>query len=185
MILRWSSKRTVLRHAVVARAFRPTRRAPLSGYNIRLLTCSAVYQQENATRHGNNGQSPSAVQATERIKLESMQKNQPATINHAPKTDTLLTEQTVSNKEQREADWAILKEMSRYLWPKVRLLSVWMSIILIVTKDDLGTKVRVSTALALLVGSKVISACFNSCLSSLKNDTDPQRPGSFLFQKHC
>ncbi len=35
------------------------------------------------------------------------------------KTDPLLSEQTVSNKEQRKADWAIMKEMSRYLWPKV------------------------------------------------------------------
>lgn len=33
--------------------------------------------------------------------------------------DPLLAEQTVSNKEQRKADWAIIKEMSRYLWPKV------------------------------------------------------------------
>ena len=31
-----------------------------------------------------------------------------------------LSEQTVSNKEQRKADWAIMKEMARYLWPKVR-----------------------------------------------------------------
>lgn len=39
--------------------------------------------------------------------------------NEAPKADALLTEQTVSNKEQRRADWAIMKEMSGYLWPKV------------------------------------------------------------------
>jgi hypothetical protein len=25
----------------------------------------------------------------------------------------------VSNKEQRKADWAIIKEMGRYIWPKV------------------------------------------------------------------
>lgn len=34
-------------------------------------------------------------------------------------TDALLSEQTVSNKEQRKADWAIMKEMARYLWPTV------------------------------------------------------------------
>lgn len=39
--------------------------------------------------------------------------------NGEPKAPDLLGEQTVSNKEQRKADWAIMKEMSRYLWPKV------------------------------------------------------------------
>jgi ATP-binding cassette subfamily B (MDR/TAP) protein 7 len=34
------------------------------------------------------------------------------------KTD-LLNGPTVSNKEQRKADWAIMKEMAKYLWPKV------------------------------------------------------------------
>ena len=28
----------------------------------------------------------------------------------------------VSNKEQRKADWAIIKEMGRYIWPKVSIL---------------------------------------------------------------
>lgn len=31
----------------------------------------------------------------------------------------LLNETTVANKEQRKADWAIMKEMAHYLWPKV------------------------------------------------------------------
>ena len=34
-------------------------------------------------------------------------------------TDPLLGGELVSNKEQRKADWAIMKEMTRYLWPKV------------------------------------------------------------------
>lgn len=37
----------------------------------------------------------------------------------APRADLFLSEQTASNKEQRKADWAIIKEMSKYLWPKV------------------------------------------------------------------
>ena len=37
----------------------------------------------------------------------------------APKIDALLAEQTVSNKEQRRADWIIIKEMAKYIWPKV------------------------------------------------------------------
>ena len=32
----------------------------------------------------------------------------------------LLSETSVGVKEQRKADWAIMKEMAKYLWPKVR-----------------------------------------------------------------
>lgn len=55
----------------------------------------------------------------ENIKPESYEEPNKAKPNEPPKTDGLLSEQTVSNKEQRKADWAIMKEMSRYLWPKV------------------------------------------------------------------
>jgi ATP-binding cassette subfamily B (MDR/TAP) protein 7 len=56
-------------------------------------------------------------------------------------TDPLLQEQSLSNKEQRKADWAIMKEMSRYLWPK----------------DNMGTRARVSLSVALLVGAKLLN----------------------------
>jgi len=52
------------------------------------------------------------------VKIESVQKSKPAS---PAGQDPLLTERTVSDKEQRKADWAIIKEMSRYLWPKVML----------------------------------------------------------------
>lgn len=79
-------------------------------------------------------------EADESIKPESFQK--PATASPADVANNgLLGEQVVSNKEQRKADWAIMKEMSRYLWPK----------------DDLGAKVRVSTAFGLLVGAKLLN----------------------------
>jgi len=44
-------------------------------------------------------------------------------------------------QEQRKADWAIMKEMSRYLWPK----------------DSWGDKVRVLLSVGLLVGAKVLN----------------------------
>ncbi|TEY43698.1 hypothetical protein BOTCAL_0362g00020 [Botryotinia calthae] len=46
-----------------------------------------------------------------------------------------------TNKEQRKADWAIIKEMSQYLWPK----------------DNMGTRVRVGLSLGLLFGAKVLN----------------------------
>ncbi|KAL1637342.1 Iron-sulfur clusters transporter atm1, mitochondrial [Diplodia intermedia] len=53
------------------------------------------------------------------LKPEAAQKAPPAAPGSGVKNDPLLAEQTTSNKEQRKADWAIMKEMSRYLWPKV------------------------------------------------------------------
>lgn len=44
-------------------------------------------------------------------------------------------------QEQRKADWAIIKEMSQYLWPK----------------DSFGTKLRVGVAVSMLIGAKVLN----------------------------
>lgn len=76
--------------------------------------------------------------------------------NNAP-VDPLATVEK-SNTEQRKADWAIMKEMSRYLWPK----------------GDVGTKVRVGLAVALLIGAKVLNVqvpfYFKSIVDSLNID---------------
>ncbi|KAI0397557.1 P-loop containing nucleoside triphosphate hydrolase protein [Xylariaceae sp. FL0594] len=58
-----------------------------------------------------------------------------------PKDPLAPDDKTV--KEQRKADWAIMKEMAHYLWPK--------------GKGSLDTKVRVSVALALLLGGKLLN----------------------------
>lgn len=34
----------------------------------------------------------------------------------------LLSESTKATQEQRKADWAIMREMAKYLWPKVMLM---------------------------------------------------------------
>ncbi|KAH8701849.1 putative ABC iron exporter Atm1 [Talaromyces proteolyticus] len=65
----------------------------------------------------------------------------PVRIESNKKKGDLLGESIVTSKEQRKADWAIMKEMAKYLWPK----------------DDWGTKLRVGTALTLLVGAKVLN----------------------------
>ena len=76
------------------------------------------------------------LEPQEGVKPETVKKEKPA---DPANQDVLLTERTVSNKEQRKADWAIMKEMARYLWPK----------------DNLGTRFRVGLSVALLVGAKV------------------------------
>ncbi|XHG01587.1 Iron-sulfur clusters transporter atm1, mitochondrial, variant 2 [Aspergillus wentii] len=76
----------------------------------------------------------------------------------AAKKKDLLSETTVGNKEQRKADWAIMREMAKYLWPK----------------DDWGTKLRVGTALSLLIGAKVLNVevpfYFKSIVDSMNID---------------
>ncbi|KAI1100562.1 P-loop containing nucleoside triphosphate hydrolase protein [Jackrogersella minutella] len=63
-----------------------------------------------------------------------------------------------SAQEQRKADWAIMKEMAHYLWPK----------------DSINTKLRVSLAVALLVGAKVLNVqvpfYFKSIVDALNID---------------
>ncbi|KAG7411455.1 Iron-sulfur clusters transporter ATM1 [Fusarium oxysporum f. sp. rapae] len=63
-----------------------------------------------------------------------------------------------SATEQRKADWAIMKEMTRYLWPK----------------DDWGTKLRVGLAVSLLIGAKVLNVqvpfYFKSIVDSMNID---------------
>ncbi|EAS36367.2 iron-sulfur clusters transporter atm1, mitochondrial [Coccidioides immitis RS] len=65
--------------------------------------------------------------------------------NKAPKLENtkpdLLGEATVTRQAQRKADWAIMREMTKYLWPK----------------DDWGTKLRVGVALSLLIGGKILN----------------------------
>lgn len=107
------------------------------------------FRQITYPRHLQQNERPKQDQArvqqhpekSESIKPESYEEPNKTKPDVAPKTDSLLAEQTVSNKEQRKADWAIMKEMARYLWPK----------------DDLGARARVATALALLVASKVLN----------------------------
>lgn len=91
----------------------------------------------------------------EGVKLGSLQKKAPV---KGAKNDPLLAEQTVSNKEQRKADWAIMKEMSRYLWPK----------------DNMGTRFRVGLSVSLLVGAKILNVqvpfYFKSIVDSMNID---------------
>ena len=66
----------------------------------------------------------------------------PDNVDGAGKAGSIVAGNHVpSNKQQRKVDMAILKEMAKYLWPA----------------DELGTKIRVSSALALLVGAKVLN----------------------------
>ena len=63
-----------------------------------------------------NISNPKPIARIEPQILGEREKNGPS---RGPANDALLAGRTISNKEQRKADWTIMKEMSRYLWPKV------------------------------------------------------------------
>ncbi|KAJ8126849.1 hypothetical protein O1611_g6787 [Lasiodiplodia mahajangana] len=59
-----------------------------------------------------------------------------------PQKDPLAVDDK-SIQEQRKADWAIMKQMAHYLWPK--------------GKGSMDTKLRVSIAVTLLIGAKILN----------------------------
>lgn len=127
----------------------------LANHCSRAFHRSAFSQQEARLQT----QEPAKVNASEGVKPESVQKSQDAQAETtAGKKVGLLSEATVSSKEQRKADWAIMKEMATYLWPK----------------NDWGTKLRVGTALGLLVGAKILNVevpfYFKSIVDSMNID---------------
>ena len=128
-----------------------------------LFTPTSAFQKEKkpSPQRTQNIQDPQGTKGiNEGSKPESIEKpgpaksNAPATLKGANVFDT----GDVSKKEQRKADWAIMKEMAKYLWPK----------------NDLGAKVRVSSALGLLVGAKVLNVevpfYFKSIVDSMNID---------------
>ncbi|MCJ1246565.1 Iron-sulfur clusters transporter atm1, mitochondrial [Trapelia coarctata] len=158
MILRTFPQKVLLCQRPYARTLRATRSSRPSYQPIRIYTCSTTLWQRQPPKDGANVPKASVTEAPESIKPESVQKNGFSKTGDPPKADALLAEQNVSNKEQRKADWAILKEMSRYLWPK----------------GEIGTKVRVGTAFALLIGSKLLNVqvpfYFKSIVDSMNVD---------------
>lgn len=67
-----------------------------------------------------------------------------STLNTKVKSTDPLAEVEKTTSEQRKADWAIMKEMSQYLWPAAG-------------KGSLDTKMRVSLAVSLLIGAKILN----------------------------
>lgn len=76
----------------------------------------------------------------------------------SPKKESEANFEANIDSEQRKADWAIIKEMVKYLWPK----------------DCLKTRLRVTFALVLLIGSKLLNVqvpfYFKSIVDSMNVD---------------
>lgn len=94
---------------------------------------------KDSTLQDQSSKTPKAVENISGAKSHNKKDAYPATSAAVRKDPLAVDEKT--NKEQRKADWAIIKEMSQYLWPK----------------DNMGTRFRVGLSLALLVGAKVLN----------------------------
>ena len=98
------------------------------------------------------------AEPSELSKPETVQKPKPAESTLAAANNDMLSEKVVSTAAQRKVDMAIMKDMVQYLWPK----------------GDWGTKLRVGTALGLLVGAKVLNVevpfYFKSIVDSMNID---------------
>lgn len=137
------------------RSLRPT---------VRVFTTSPWRSKDDARARTLHAETK--VEATEATKPSSVPQEKAA---GPAKQPSLLAEQTVSNKEQRKADWAIIKDMVRYLWPK----------------DDFGTRFRVSLSVALLVGAKVVLLFRLVPCTRVDCTKGSECPSSLLFQVHC
>lgn len=135
-------------------ASRPGLRAPsVSWRPTRVFTSSPLHRKDV---HGQRP--PSGPQAALKDTQAAKHVQGAATKAKLAKADPLLQEQTLTSKEQRKADWAIMKEMSQYLWPK----------------NNLGTRLRVGLSVGLLVSAKLLNVqvpfYFKSIVDSMNID---------------
>ncbi|KAI9658669.1 MAG: Iron-sulfur clusters transporter atm1, mitochondrial [Bathelium mastoideum] len=101
---------SLVAHSIRARA------SPSSLSSIRIFVSTPRHRKDDARIRPVQQELAGKVQTSESVQPESTAKERP--IDPA-QHGQLLSEQVTSNQEQRKADWAIIKEMSRYLWPKV------------------------------------------------------------------
>ena len=135
---------------------------PRNSLRIQCFTQSAFRTREDGHRSIKIANlQPGNSEAFESVKPETVKKAEPILKGGAEssqKNDNLLAEKVTTNAEQRKADFAIMKEMMQYLWPK----------------GEFGTKLRVSSALALLVAAKILNVqvpyYFKSIVDSMNID---------------
>ena len=100
----------------------PTRVVPRStpwrsayyGSQFRVITSS-----QSSLRRQVAGDKPTTITDTQTAAKATLDEKNAQNATATKKKD-LLSEASMGNKEQRKADWAIMKEMAKYLWPKVR-----------------------------------------------------------------
>lgn len=145
---------------------------PASWRAKRVFTTTPRHRKDDAGARTIQAELSGKQPLEESVKPETVKKAKPAEpVVAASKGDPLLAEQTLSTKDQRQADWAIIKDMAQYLWPK----------------NDFGTRFRVALSVGLLVGAKVcdLYPCVSgSCRLMLIVSVGPQCTSTVLLQKY-
>jgi ATP-binding cassette subfamily B (MDR/TAP) protein 7 len=112
------------------------------GLGLRVLTSTSRQLQDDTKQtiiQAEALKQAKALNGSPSTKPETAKKPVPAVPASTRKDPLAVDDKT--KQEQRKADWAIMKEMAKYLWPK----------------DSLGTRFRVGLSVALLVGAKVLN----------------------------
>jgi hypothetical protein len=81
---------------------------------------SAGHGYRDDTRGSNVTKLPQATSPAKPPTLLAREKGPKTPDEQRIKSGGLLNETVVSTAQQRKADWAIIKEMSQYIWPKVK-----------------------------------------------------------------
>lgn len=136
-------------------------RSPRNNVKIQHFTQNVFRRKESERTPVKVAQeAPAKLEASESVKPKTAKKAEPVLKGGAEsrQNDNLLAEKVTTNAEQRKADLAIMKEMMQYLWPK----------------GEFGTKLRVGSALGLLVTAKVLNVqvpyYFKSIVDSMNID---------------
>ncbi|KAJ4413376.1 Iron-sulfur clusters transporter atm1, mitochondrial [Gnomoniopsis sp. IMI 355080] len=126
-------------HIQLRRSWLPQKRS--GSPMLRVLTTTSSLRDTPTNPSAPSAQSarPSTTSASPSSKHGDSQQPK-ASVAPRPAADPLAAIDKTT-QEQRKADWAIIKEMSQYLWPK----------------DSFGTKLRVGLAVGLLIGAKVLN----------------------------
>lgn len=153
MVLRTLQRASCLSVRATARSqnWNPT------GISLRVFTSTTKNFKDDSSSTTIQSQALGQPRATAKTPKTSLETAQKAAVASLARKDPLALDDK-TNKEQRKADWAIMKEMAKYLWPK----------------NNLGTRFRVGLSLALLVGSKVLNVqvpfYFKSIVDSMNVD---------------
>jgi ATP-binding cassette subfamily B (MDR/TAP) protein 7 len=122
----------------------PFRTQPWSraSLGLRVFTSTSRYSKDEGKQATTQSQAPRGPRVADDTpgKVPETAKKAASAFSTTARKDPLALDDK-TNKEQRKADWAIMKEMAKYLWPK----------------DSLGTRFRVGLSLGLLIGAKVLN----------------------------
>jgi hypothetical protein len=90
---------------------------------LRVLTMSRSLRNNQKTPENPQQQPKTPELASQAAKQGDASANRTLAAEAASKNQQKADVPTPTNKEQRKADWAIMREMAKYLWPKVWMVT--------------------------------------------------------------